>query len=583
MAGLFTTFGESIRASLTNFAEAASSSIIANVSPVIYTCVLLYFCIRAYQISSGRAEGAIPDLITQCAKVSIIAFFALNSANFIQYIIPAVYGIESMLLEAISKAVGSDSVYSAWGAADETWSTFMKGFAAIQNIWNKMSWGMFGDSITVIAFILLMMILMLFVSIYFMFFAVGYLLLYEIFLVMGLAFGPLFICALMFTATRSWFEGWLRAVVCWAFTLAAVAATLFLIDGIFIDNIDDLVRVAGEAQKGGEFSKLLLKLVTFSVLVLAIATVVKSIPTFAAGITGGIALQAASAAGMLSSIGKTLAAMTGGAMLGYAAATHNDELRDKARNVLGHDGLTNPGAFGFASLGYTIGKPMSFFSGQDAEANSGNAQSNAPSNMVQTPQQEQTAAQNAAALGVAGAFGSTGSGSSAFSSGTSSASAPVSFSQPSGASSAAVSSANAGGTGAASQTSGTYSTGAGTAVSAGAAVSASGYSGQSAAAPASDFTSSYSSGSNSSGADFVSRTTQASGGQTSSWEPDFSTDYSQFDSRAQFNEPESSPPVGGASATTESSEEAKENVQAKANEQTADEILRNRQQGEKNE
>ena len=579
--GIFGSFGNEIRSALSHFAESASTGIITNISPVVYTCILLYFCVRAYQISSGRAEGVIPDLIAQCTKITLISFFALNSVNFIQYVIPAVRGVEAVLLSAVSSAVGGTSVENAWSAADSIWTVFAKGITAVQNIWNKMSWGMFGDSVLAIAFIGVMLLILAIVSVAFMVYAVGNLLLYEIFLVMGLAFGPLFICALMFQTSRSWFDGWLRSVVCWAFTLVSIAAMLMLLQDVFTFYINEISITAVEAQKAQNFSSLFLKLSVFAVIALGSAVTVRGIPTFAAALTGGVALQAASIAGMLSSMGKSFAAMTGGAMLGYASATHNDELRDKARNVLGHDGLTNPGAFGFASLGYTIGKPMSFFSGQDAEANSGNAQGNAPSNMVQTPQQEQTAAQNAAALGVAGAFGSAGSGSSPFSSGASPASASVSSSQTSGASSAAVSAANSGGTGAASQTSDSYGAGAGTAVSAGAAVSASGYSGQS--ATASDFSSSYGGSSSSDGTDFVSRTTQASGGQTSSWEPDFSTDYSQFDSRSQFNEPESSPPVGGASATAESSEEAKENAQAKANEQTADEILRNRQQGEKNE
>lgn len=557
--GIFGSFGNEIRSALSHFAESASTEIITNISPVVYTCILLYFCVRAYQISSGRAEGVIPDLIAQCTKITLISFFALNSVNFIQYVIPAVRGVEAILLSAVSSAVGGTSVENAWVAADSIWTVFSKGITAVQNIWNKMSWGMFGDSVLAIAFIGVMLLILALVSVAFMVYAVGNLLLYEIFLVMGLAFGPLFICALMFQTSRSWFDGWLRSVVCWAFTLVSIAAMLMLLQDVFTFYIDEISDTAREAQKAQNFSSLFLKLSVFAVIALGSAVTVRGIPTFAAALTGGVALQAASIAGMLSSMGKSFAAMTGGAMLGYASATHNDELRDKARNVLGHDGLTNPGAFGFASLGYTIGKPMSFFSGQDEGTNSGNNQNNAPSNMVQTPQQEQTAAQNATALGVAGAFGSAGSGSSASPSVASPASASVSS----------------------SQTSGTYSASAGTAVSAGAAVSASGYSGQS--ATASDFSSSYGGSSSSDGTDFVSKTTQASGGQTSSWEPDFSTDYSQFDSRAQFNEPESSPSTGSASATAETSEEAKENAQAKANEQTADEILRNRQQGEKNE
>lgn len=246
MAGTFETFGNQVRGTMAGFANSVSGEIISSISPIIYTGIMIYFFARAYQITTGRAEGAIPDLITQCVKIVLVAFFGLNAANFVTYVIPAVYGIENLLLNAISHGTTASDINNAWGAADQTWQTFMNGFQAIYNIWSNSSWSVWsiGESIATSLFIILLMVLMLVVCIYFMFFAVGYLLLYEIFLVMGLAFGPLFICTLMFTVTRTWFDGWLRAVVCWAFTLVAVAGTLSLINGIFAERIDQITEFA---------------------------------------------------------------------------------------------------------------------------------------------------------------------------------------------------------------------------------------------------------------------------------------------------------------------------------------------------
>lgn len=423
MSGVFATFGEGIRSSLTNFAEAASGQIASEIAIVVYTGVLLYFMIRAYLLMTGRIEGAIPDLVTQCAKIVLIAFFALNAGNFATYVIPAVYGVENMLLGALSTAAGLADLNNCWSIVDMTWESFMKGVSAIQNIWSKLSWGVFGDSMALIAFVLAMLVLIFFVSIYFMFFAVGYLMLYEIFLVMGLSFGPLFICTLMFPATRSWFDGWLRAIICWVFTLVAIAGMLCLLDGIFTTNIDELTLAAEEAQAAKNFSTLSLKLATFSVIVLAVATVVKSIPSFASGITGGVALQAASVAGMFSSVGRTMAAATGGAILGYGAATHNDELREKARNILGSGGLTNTGSFASAAMGYSLGSAARLF-GFDHANGETNGATTAPPSQQQTPQEEAQAARNAASVGVPGAFGES-SAPSAGASGSQSASGPA--------------------------------------------------------------------------------------------------------------------------------------------------------------
>lgn len=559
MAGTFETFGNQVRNTLAGFANSVSGEIISSISPIVYTGIMLYFFVRAYQITTGRAEGAIPDLVTQCVKIVLVAFFGLNAANFVTYVIPAVYGIENLLLNAISHATTASDINNAWGAADQTWQTFMNGFQAIYNIWSNSSWSVWsiGESIATSLFIILLMVLMLVVCIYFMFFAVGYLLLYEIFLVMGLAFGPLFICTLMFTVTRTWFDGWLRAVVCWAFTLVAVAGTLSLINGIFAERIDQITEFAIAAEGGKDYGVLLVNLGVFAVVVLALATVVKSIPTFAAGLTGGVALQAASVAGMLQSFGRTMAAVTGGAMLGYAggmygranaqdtdyAKENRDALKSQAQHLLGSGGLTNPGAFAAATAGYAAGAVRQFFTDPDklrtptgagssgpsggiapgSQSGSSGAPAPAfsgPANMNQTPQQEKVAAANAAAVGAAAYGTQTASGVHPSSSSGATVAYGSTFAQ-----SASPAPASFGAT-------------SGTAASA-----ASGNSG--AADPAFDF----------------------------------SEDHSQFDQRAQFNTLTPEQNIPQSSQSSGSSEQVNE-AQSRENERIADEILKNKSKEE---
>lgn len=557
MAGTFEAFGNQVRGTMAGFANSVSGEIISSISPIIYTGIMIYFFARAYQITTGRAEGAIPDLITQCVKIVLVAFFGLNAANFVTYVIPAVYGIENLLLNAISHATTASDINNAWGSADQTWQTFMNGFQAIYNIWSNSSWSVWsiGESIATSLFIILLMVLMLVVCIYFMFFAVGYLLLYEIFLVMGLAFGPLFICTLMFTVTRTWFDGWLRAVVCWAFTLVAVAGTLSLINGIFAERIDQITEFAIAAEGGKDYGVLLVNLGVFAVVVLALATVVKSIPTFAAGLTGGVALQAASVAGMLQSFGRTMAAVTGGAMLGYAggmygranaqdtdyAKENRDALKSQAQHLLGSGGLTNPGSFAAATAGYAAGAVRQFFtdpdklrtpadtgsygsSGPSGGSTSGSSGAPAPAfsgpaNMNQTPQQEQVAAANAAALGA------------------SYATQPVSVVQP---------------------------------------TSPSGMTGTTSSMPAQSASPTPASFGAPSGT-----AASAASGNSGAADPafDFSADHSQFDPRAQFNTPTPEQNIPQSSQSSGSSEQVNE-AQSRQNERIADEILKNRNKKE---
>lgn len=556
MAGTFEAFGNQVRGTMAGFANSVSGEIISSISPIIYTGIMIYFFARAYQITTGRAEGAIPDLITQCVKIVLVAFFGLNAANFVTYVIPAVYGIENLLLNAISHATTGGGISNAWGAADQTWETFMSGFQAIYNIWSNSSWSVWsiGESIATSLFIILLMVLMLVVSIYFMFLAVGYLLLYEIFLVMGLAFGPLFICTLMFTVTRTWFDGWLRAVVCWAFTLVAVAGTLMLINGIFLERVQQVSDFASAAEGGKDYGVLLVNLGVFAVVVLAIATVVKSIPSFAAGLTGGVALQAASVAGMLQSFGRTMAAVTGGAMLGYAggmygrtnaqdtdyAKENRDALKSQAQHLLGSGGLTNPGSFAAATAGYAAGAVRQFFtdpdklrtptnagsdgssgpSGGSASGSSGAPAFSGPANMNQTPQQEKVAAANAAALGAA--YGAQ----------------PASVAQP---------------------------------------TSPSGMTGTTSSMPAQSASPTPASFGATSGT-----TASAAPGDSGAADPafDFSADHSQFDQRAQFNTPSPEPSIPQSSAQASGSSEQVNEAQSRQNERIADEILKNRNKKE---
>lgn len=156
MAGTFEAFGNQVRGTMAGFANSVSGEIISSISPIIYTGIMIYFFARAYQITTGRAEGAIPDLITQCVKIVLVAFFGLNAANFVTYVIPAVYGIENLLLNAISHGTTASDINNAWGAADQTWQTFMNGFQAIYNIWSNSSWSVWsiGESIATSLFII---------------------------------------------------------------------------------------------------------------------------------------------------------------------------------------------------------------------------------------------------------------------------------------------------------------------------------------------------------------------------------------------------------------------------------------------
>ena len=95
----------------------------------------------------------------------------------------------------------------------------------------------------------------------------------------------------------------------------------------------DLTTAAAQAQGGKNFFCSVYQTGYLYRCCFSIATVVKVDSTsFAAGLTGGVALQAASMAGMFSGIGHTAAAFVGGSMLGYGAARGNEEIREEQKH-----------------------------------------------------------------------------------------------------------------------------------------------------------------------------------------------------------------------------------------------------------
>lgn len=360
MADYFTQFGNGMRATLSHFAEGVAGGIISEIQPIVYTGILLYFIFRAYNVMAGRSPGeSLVDVVTTCVKVTLVAFFGLNSAQFVAYVIPAVQGFENMLLSAVGHGIsGGGDTTSAWNALDRIWESFSKTFMRIYDIYSDLG---FTDYGSIFALIVLMLIMAI-VCIFFTFACVGIILLYEIFLILALGFGPLFLCTLMFPVTRTWFDGWLRTTVTFAFTLVIVSAVIFLITDVFNQSVDDVLQVVKEAKDDDKFAKLVLPVLNFGVIGLAVATVVKLIPSLVAGMTGGVSLQAVGLGAMMTGVGggtrnmlRTGAGTYGAGLYGAGQVIGNEAWTDKGRQLMGSEGLTSTGNLSSAALGAVTG------------------------------------------------------------------------------------------------------------------------------------------------------------------------------------------------------------------------------------
>ena len=355
MAGYFTTFGDNFHAMVGTFAKDASGALITTLGPIVASGLIIYLMVYGWLIGSGRVQGSMGQSVMLAVKIAFIAFFGLNIGTFTNYVIPAVDQFENVLLSVASSGFSgpvslNQNLTSSWEAIDRLWLTFTDGWQAISDASSKLNW------LTSAATIIALMgceIVMGIISVLFTFSACGVLLINETTLAVILGFGPLFICSLMFPPIKSWFDGWLKAVVTFAFTLVMSATVTSLFSSVFTSCLEK-ITTAAEAENV-QIVAIGLPLMNFCVLALIGATFIKQVPTITAALTGGMNMGAVGLGQMLHGAGQTARSVAGGLTYGAGAAMGSQAVKNFGSSLLGSQGLGGAGALGMAGLGAAAG------------------------------------------------------------------------------------------------------------------------------------------------------------------------------------------------------------------------------------
>lgn len=350
----FSAFGTMFRDSISSFARDTSGAMITWIGPIVTAALSLYFLFMALNHLQGKSSQPITDTLFVCLKVSLIAFFALNAANFVSYVIEPVASLESLLISAIKTGVHGMPISgdNAWAALDEMWAKILAVGELIKQLIGKFGLGTLGPLL--LSFLLL--VAMFFCAGYFTFAAIGILLINEISVVLVLGFGPIYLSLLMFPVTRGWFDNWLKSLLTYVLTMVMTAAVIYLFCYVFDTNlkiINNSVKL--NAAAAVVLSRSLIPVVTFCVLLVAAATLVRIIPVMAAGLTGGQNMGAVGLGQMLSNMGLTAKTMMGAGLTGLGMAMGSDRLRGMGANMLGRSGFNQPGALGVAATGAAVG------------------------------------------------------------------------------------------------------------------------------------------------------------------------------------------------------------------------------------
>lgn len=290
----FETVGKILEEGVAGYSESISSALISNISPVLLTCVSLYFLLKGWMFLSGRAEGALADTVITAFKIALISMVGLNSGNFVSWGMGFINGMESLLLSSLPNT----SATSGWMAIDKMWEEIGNGIVAL---WHMI--GSIGFTEVGYAFFLILLLFTFFIAGAFLTLsALGVFIIAKLALTVVIGFGPLFICLLMFPVTRMWFDGWLKTCMTFIFTVVILAAVISLVSTVFANRIDQISSyLTGNFDKGS-MAKAMTSIFTFLIVCFSLATLVKTVPTMASGITSGVGFASVSLLQMLKGI-----------------------------------------------------------------------------------------------------------------------------------------------------------------------------------------------------------------------------------------------------------------------------------------
>ena len=350
----FASFGEEVLNAISNFASQASTALIDEIRIPLLTCLTIYFLIKGYLITYGRIDSPLSDFILTAGKILLVTYFGLNALNYVNDVIPAIRGLENMLVGILRlPGAGNVDTQGAWTAIDDMWKQLMLVTNVALSTAGKVSVvSAFGTWFS----LFFLGLLMAAISVALTFAATGVLIINEISLTLALAFGPLFICCLMFPAVRSWFDGWIKAVVTYVFCSVLVAAVILLVTNIFHSFATDLLNSLRTYESGRPLISVWLPVLKFTVLGLALTSLVKLIPSIAAAIVGGVALQAAGLGQMMNDTWRGARDISGGFVNGLGKGSGSTDLQDYSRShLMSRDGFGEHGTVGAAAFGAALG------------------------------------------------------------------------------------------------------------------------------------------------------------------------------------------------------------------------------------
>lgn len=297
--GFYSYIGLSIEKQVANISENIANSLINGGGLVmISTCISLYLLIKGYLIMAGKSNDVLPDVMITIGKWGLILLLVFVSGNLVQHIFPFFDGLEKYFIHAISHQTSQ----SVWTSLDEFYLQCNDVCQQISNLASHLGKFDFASKLLVYTCYGAIWIS----TIVFLLATFSLFLMTKLSLVLCLGFSPVFFGLLMFPITRSWFDGWLKAIISFILTLAIALGILGIFSRFYTEQIQILGQVIYQNNQMESLLSLILPIIG-NVLIMSLvsASAIRLAPSLASALTGSITLQVASLGNMATTAGRT--------------------------------------------------------------------------------------------------------------------------------------------------------------------------------------------------------------------------------------------------------------------------------------
>lgn len=332
--GVFSNLGSELDTLLSNFSSNAADFLIGTLLAPIEICIAIYFLYKGYMMTIGKGEGLVEDLLVSFAKIGFIVAIALSTPWYTTHVIDVVNGFQEWMME-VTTSWSPDRANNQWEALDIYWITVMEGFSSVWGVTSEYGLREVGLLLASLA----MAIVTAIAGISFTLAAVGVFLINKVGLVIALAFGPFFMCCLMFPVTKGWFDSWLKTVLTLVFT-TVVATAILMIFASILDN--SCLKIKAAIDNSIPLKELWIPILVYTILSFAGSSLMSQAPSLASSMTGGVGLAAVSMGTMFKNAANSAAKTAGAGMLAAGLASGKSDLAERGKNLM-RFGMAAPG------------------------------------------------------------------------------------------------------------------------------------------------------------------------------------------------------------------------------------------------